>query len=307
MTLLRVLIDLIRGALIGIVEIIPGVSGGTLALIIGVYERLIDSASEFVRGLVHLVVDPPRGRGLGTAKKHFRAVAWPLLIPLAAGMVGGLLLAARIVAPLVEAHPVESRAFFAGLILVALWVPARMVGGRWTWREWALAAPSAVVAFLVTGLPAAAGAEPGPLMIAVGGALAVCALALPGMSGSFILLLLGMYAPTLAAVNDRDLAYLGLFIAGMAIGFGLFVRGLQWLLRHRRRVTLAIMTGLMAGSLRALWPWQTEDRVLLAPGGDIAGPVLWFALGMLLIGATLVIESWLVRRRIANGVAVLRG
>ncbi|SJM48973.1 DUF368 domain-containing protein [Gulosibacter sp. 10] len=307
MTLLRVLIDLIRGALIGIVEIIPGVSGGTLALIIGVYERLIDSASEFVRGLVHLVVDPPRGRGLGTAKKHFRAVAWPLLVPLAVGMVGGLLLAARIVAPLVEAHPVESRAFFAGLILVALWVPARMVGGRWTWREWALAAPSAVVAFLVTGLPAAAGAEPGPLMIAVGGALAVCALALPGMSGSFILLLLGMYAPTLAAVNDRDLAYLGLFLAGMAIGFGLFVRGLQWLLRHRRRITLAIMTGLMAGSLRALWPWQTEDRVLLTPSGDIAGPVLWFALGMLLIGATLVIESWLVRRRIANGVAVLRG
>ncbi|KAB1644223.1 DUF368 domain-containing protein [Gulosibacter chungangensis] len=302
---LRTLIDFIRGALIGIVEIIPGVSGGTVALIIGVYERIIDSAGEFVRGIVHLVLDPPRGRGLATVKHHFRQVAWPLLVPLAIGMILGLLTAAAIVAPIVENHPVQSRAFFAGLILIALWVPARMVGGRWTWREWALAIPSAALAFWFTGLPTGNMSDPSLFLVAVAGAFAVCALAIPGMSGSFILLVMGLYEPTLAAVNDRDFGYLGVLLAGMAVGFALFVRTLQWLLKHHRRVSLAIMTGLMAGSLRALWPWQSESGLAQPPGSDAWLTLLWFVIGALVVTATLVVESWLVRRRIANGVAVI--
>ncbi|MGO1542990.1 MAG: DUF368 domain-containing protein [Gulosibacter sp.] len=305
-TLLRTLIDLIRGALIGVVEIIPGVSGGTVALIIGVYERLIDSASEFVRGVVHLVIDPPRGRGLKKSKEHFRQVAWPLLIPLGVGMIAGLLAAAATIAPIVEAYPVQSRAFFAGLIVIALWVPARMVGGRWTWREWALAIPSAVLAFWFTGLPGGTMSDPSLVIVMLAGAVAVCALAIPGMSGSFILLLFGLYEPTLAAVNNRDFAYLGTFLLGMVIGFALFVRGLQWLLNHQRRISLAIMTGLMVGSIRALWPWQTEDRVLEAPGADVGVTILWFVIGAVIVTATLLVESWLVRRRIANGVDVFR-
>ncbi len=303
--MLRTLIDFIRGALIGVVEIIPGVSGGTVALIIGVYERLIDSAGEFVRGLVHLVIDPLRGRGLQKAKQHFRQVAWPLLVPLAIGMITGLLTAAAIIAPIVENHPIQARAFFAGLILIALWVPARMVGGRWTWREWALAIPSAALAFWFTGLPTGNTSNPSLWLIALAGALAVCALAIPGMSGSFILLVMGLYEPTLAAVNDRNFGYLGVFLAGMAIGFALFVRTLQWLLRHHHRVSLAIMTGLMAGSIRALWPWQSEEGGMLAPGQDAGITALWFVIGAVVVAATLLVESWLVRRRIANGTDVL--
>lgn len=302
---LRTLIDFIRGALIGIVEIIPGVSGGTVALIIGVYERIIDSAGEFVRGFVHLVIDPPRGRGLATAKHHFQQVAWPLLVPLAVGMILGLLTAAAIVAPIVENYPVQSRAFFAGLILIALWVPARMVGGRWTWREWALAVPGAALAFWFTGLPTGNTSDPNLFLVAIAGAVAVCALAIPGMSGSFILLVMGLYEPTLAAVNDRDFGYLGVLLLGMAVGFALFVRTLQWLLKYHRRVSLAIMTGLMAGSLRALWPWQTEEGLAQAPGSDAWVTALWFVIGAVVVTATLLVESWLVRRRIANGVAVI--
>lgn len=305
MRFLRTLIDFIRGALIGVVEIIPGVSGGTVALIIGVYERLIDSAGEFVRGCVRLVTDVPRGRGFARAGGHFRQVAWMLLLPLGVGMLVGLVGAAAVVAPLVEHYPEQSRAFFAGLILVALVVPARMVGGRWTWREWALAVPSAVLAFVFTGLPTGTVGDPNLWFVAIAGAIAVCALAVPGMSGSFILLLFGLYAPTLAALNDRDIGYIAVFVAGMAIGFALFVRALQWLLEHRRRITLAIMTGFMAGSLRALWPWQTEDRALLEPGGNVLGMVGWFVLGMAIVAGMLVVEAWLVRRRIASGVDVL--
>lgn len=305
MKLVRTLVDFVRGALIGVVEIIPGVSGGTIALIIGVYEKLIDSAGEFVRGLVRLATDLPRGRGTERAREHFAQVAWSVILPVAVGMVVALLTAARIVAPLVEAHPVSSRAFFAGLILIALAVPARMVGGRWTAREWALAVPAAIAAFLVTGLPSASTGEPRLIFVALAAAIAVCALAMPGLSGSFVLLVFGLYEPTLEALNERDIAYLAVFIAGMTIGFALFVQVLRWLLAHHHRITLALMTGLMAGSLRALWPWQGEDRELLAPTGDVTPVVAWFALGMIIVLAILAVESALVRRRLASGEDVL--
>lgn len=298
MRVVRIIIDLLRGALIGVVEIIPGVSGGTVALIIGVYERLIDSIGEFVRGMVRAVLDLPRGRGFGAAGGHIARVEWRLVIPLAVGMVAALLVAAQVVAPLVEAHPVESRAFFGGLMLVALIVPARMVGGLWGLRECVLGALAAVAGFMISGLPSVAVDDPALGLVGLAGAIAVCALVLPGMSGSFVLLVMGIYEPTLRAVNERDLAYLGVFIVGMVIGMALFVQVLRWLLRHHHRVTLALMTGLMAGSLRALWPWQGDERALLEPSGDVLPIVLWFGLGIVIVTAMLVVERMLVHSRV---------
>ena len=140
----RTFLDLLRGALIGVVEIIPGVSGGTIALIIGVYEILIESVGEFVHGVVALVTGPLRGRGTGPAREHFARVRWDVVIPVGIGMVLALVAAARIVAPLVEQYPQPARALFAGLILVSLRVPYRMVGARWQAREWILAGAAAV-------------------------------------------------------------------------------------------------------------------------------------------------------------------
>lgn len=293
----RTLLDLVRGACIGVVEIIPGVSGGTVALIIGVYERLIESAGELVRGLVRMVIDGPRGRGLARAREHFSRVSWSMIIPLAIGMVLALVTAARFVAPLVEEYPVHSRAFFAGLILVAIAIPARMVGGRWRGREWALAVPAAVGGFLAAGLPSATMDDPSLVLVAVAAAVAVCALAMPGLSGSFILLVLGLYQPTLEALNERNIPVIAVFLTGMVLGFGLFVQLLRWLLKNHARITLAIMTGLMAGSLRALWPWQGDERELLAPSGDVAAVSGWFVLGMVIVAVILVVESVWVRRR----------
>ena len=120
---------------------------------------------------------------------------------------------------------------------------------------------------------------------------------LPGVSGSFLLLTVGMYAPTLAAVNDRNLGYLGAFIVGAALGLGVFVSGLQWLLANHYRVTLVIMTGLMLGSLRALWPWQGSSNELLAPSGDVILVGALFLGGAALVTALIVIEHRLVARK----------
>jgi putative membrane protein len=120
---------------------------------------------------------------------------------------------------------------------------------------------------------------------------------LPGVSGSFLLVTVGLYAPTLAALNNRDLPYIGAFIAGAILGLSVFVSGLQWLLENRHRITLVVITGLMVGSLRALWPWQTDSNGLLAPGEGIPSAVAFFAAGVIVVLVLIAVESVLVRRR----------
>lgn len=291
----RRLIDLVRGALIGVVEVAPGVSGGTVALLVGVYDDLIGSAGHLVRGVVRGGSDLVRGQGTRRARQHFGAVSWAVVVPVGIGMVLAVVSASAVVAPLFDEHPVETRALFAGLVVASIAVPARMVGDRWRAREVLTALGAAVLAFALTSIPSSAPLEPSPVVIVLSAAVAVCALVMPGLSGSFVLLTIGMYAPTLAAVNERDLAYLGLFLLGAVVGLGSFVSGLQWLLEHRRRVTLAVMTGLMAGSLRALWPWQTDTGQVLAPSGGLLVPGALFVVGLVVVSA--VVHASRVRAR----------
>ncbi|MFB8892379.1 MULTISPECIES: DUF368 domain-containing protein [Microbacterium] len=305
MPVARMLLDAGRGALIGTVEIIPGVSGGTVALIIGVYETLIESAGHLARGVARGVADGVRGRGMTRARAELAAVRWSVVLPVGVGMITAVLVASAVLAPIIEAEPVASRALFAGLILASLVVPIRMVGGRWRMREYAVAVVGAVAGFALTSLPQVDPLEPPLPVVALAAAFAVCALVLPGVSGSFILLAVGMYAPTLAAVNERDFLYLGVFILGAMIGLGMFVSVLQWLLIHRRRIMLATMTGLMIGSLRALWPWQ-EGGAVQAPGPDALPALLLVVLGAAAVGGVLLIESAVLRRaarRLESGAA----
>lgn len=298
--LARLLIDLVRGGLIGIVEIVPGVSGGTIALIIGVYETLIDGAGHLARGAALLVADGLRGRGIRRALEHFRSVRWSVVLPLGVGMLIAIVAGAALLAPLLESNPIQTKALFAGLIAASLIVPIRMVGGRWRAHEIVIALLAGATSFLLTGLPPAAEADPSLIVVAIAAAFAVCALVLPGVSGSFLLLTVGMYAPTLAAVNDRDLVYLGAFVVGAILGLGLFVSGLQWLLAHRHRITLVVMTGLMLGSLRALWPWQTEGNELQAPDEAVGSAVLLFVIGIVVVLALIAIEAVLLKRRVLS-------
>lgn len=300
--MLRALFNAVRGAVIGVVEVIPGVSGGTVALIIGLYEDLIDSAGHLARGVVRLGLDLPRRRGSSAAVGHLRQVKWAVVLPAGVGMLLAIVAAAAVLGPLLEDHPVGTRALFAGLIAASIIVPVRMVGRRWRRVEVVLALVAMVVAFFLTSLPRLGPTEPALPVVAIAAAVAVCALVIPGVSGSFILLVLGMYAPTLAAVNDRDFVYLGLFVLGAVVGLGAFVSLLQWLFREHRGVTLAVMTGLMTGSLRALWPWQTENGGALAPEADLTAPIVLFVVGIVVVTAMLVVEHVVAGRRVPEAV-----
>jgi putative membrane protein len=215
-----------------------------------------------------------------------------VVVPVLVGMIAGIFLGAALLEPLITANPVETRAVFAGLILASLIVPIRMVGSQWNVTLVGVALIAAGATFLLTGLPALAGGVNSLVFVAPAAALAVCALVLPGVSGSFLLVTLGMYEPTLAAVNQRGFAYLGVFLAGAIVGIAAFVRVLQWMLTQHRVVTLVVMTGLMAGSLRALWPWQGSSRELLAPAPDSAGIWLLMLAGVGVVATLVLVEKF---------------
>lgn len=286
---------MVRGGLIGAAEAVPGISGGTVALVVGVYEALIVSAGHMVSGLKALLTDRAR------AREEFRQVRWDVVLPVVLGMGPALVIALRLLGPAVEAYPVQMRALFLGMVGASLVVPITMVGDRWRPRDYLVAMLGVVAAFLITGAPQVAD-SPGLPIVFVAAAIAICALVMPGVSGSFILLTFGIYEPTSRAVSEFDLGYIAVFMAGMVVGLSLFVKGLQWLLQHQRRLTLVAATGLIAGALRGVWPWLTEDRQLLAPQDDVLA-----AVGLCVFGAALVLGIFFVerraKRRLADGAA----
>lgn len=280
--------NLIRGFLIGIAEVIPGVSGGTIALIVGVYQRIIDSAAAASRAILEVL----RLRWTN-AGAELRRIDFSLLLPLLIGMVAAIFLAAQVVSTLLEAQPENMRGLFFGMILVSLFVPYRLVGMRWAARDYALALLAAAGSFGLLSLPRALEQQPQLWLVFLVAMIAVCALVLPGVSGSFLLLTLGFYAPTIAAVTNLDLGYLAVFVLGAITGLALFSNLLSWLLENRRRITLVFMTGLMLGSLRAIWPWQSESGEFL-PLSTLE-PAAFLALG-----AALVLGIMFIERRVTN-------
>ncbi len=280
-------LDVLRGVLIGAAEVVPGVSGGTIALLVGVYNTLIGSASVLVRAVV--------GTFSSSRNELWREVTlltWWRVGAILAGMGSAVIVAARILEPLIESYPEHTRGLFSGLIMASLVVPLRMAGGIKGWKDSFVVVVAAALTFFLTGLPAGSIDNPSMWVVMLAAALAICALVLPGVSGSFLLLSIGLYEPTIQAVNDRNFGYLGVFAVGAVLGLGSFVVVLQWLLANRTRITLLVMTGLMAGSLRALWPWQTDDRQLMAIGSNGAEVGAWTLVGLVAVS----VMVWLERR-----------
>ena len=292
--MISTLINALRGALIGVAEVIPGVSGGTVALIVGIYETLIGAIADAVTAARQAVGLAHGGASLRKAGARVRALPWGLLLPVGVGMGVALVLGAKFIEPLLEEQPVAMRALFLGLVLAGSYVPAHMVlrtaPGAWRAREMLIALAVAAVTFVLMGLPPGDVSDPGPVAIVASAAVAICALVLPGVSGSFLLLTLGMYEPTIAAVNERDFAYLALFALGAVVGLAAFVSVLRWLLEHRARITLIVIVGLMVGSLRALWPWQGDNRELLAPTTQVGLAVALFLAGIVVVAVLIVVE-----------------
>ncbi len=249
----------VRGIIMGSADLVPGVSGGTMALVTGIYERLVAT----VRAFTGLPVAVVRGRG----REGVRKVEWLLLLPVLAGMGTAIVAGAGIVPQLLEDHPERTSALFLGMIVASLPIPWRMIEDR-SGRSWWLAVVGAIVAFVLSGLPPGSIDDPAMVVVFLAAAVAICAMILPGVSGSYLLLVFGMYQVTLDAVHERELAYVAVFALGALTGLALFSRVLGWLLEHHHGTTMALLVGLMVGSIRALWPWQEGDeRTILAPSG----------------------------------------
>ena len=300
--MLRVPLNLLRGFLIGMAELVPGVSGGTVALVTGVYEHLIDSASHVLAGLRALVTGPDRGAAV---REELRRTDWTLVLPVLLGMATAVLTVAGVMEGFVTGAPEHARGLFLGLVAASILVPLRMLpprNGAPTWTGVAVFAVAAVTAFVLVGLAGGGEVEDPPLLlVAAAAAVAICALVVPGVSGSFFLLAVGMYSVTLTAVDERDLVYIAAFGLGAAVGLGSFVQVLRWALSRHRRTTLLAMAGLMLGSLRALWPWQTggDDHAAgqaVAPYEPVLGP-----LGLVVLGLVVVLTLILVEDRMAVG------
>jgi putative membrane protein len=280
------LANVIRGFLMGSADVVPGVSGGTVALVLGIYERLVHNIRTAAGSLGSLV----RGR-LGEARHRIGGVEWSFLLPLLAGIGIAIVSLAALLERLLEDEPQAVAGAFFGLVLGSIPI-AWLLVRHWDVKRWTLAAVVAAAAFALLGLRSEEVGRPALWMFFGAGLIAIVAMILPGISGSFILLMIGMYEAVLAAVNDRSLSRLAVFAVAAVVGLSAFSTLLDRLLRDHHDTMMAALIGLMAGSLRVLWPWPdgTDTAALARPtewgvpllvaiAGFVAVTILGFAAG----------------------------
>ena len=263
----------LKGAAMGVAEVIPGVSGGTIAFITGIYERLLDAIRSFGPSLW-------RHWRAGGLAELWRAVDGNFLTALGIGMVAGALVALKVIDGLIRGYPVLLWAFFFGLIVAsAIYVGRRLT--RWGAAEFALLAAGLAAAVGIAllnpaGISPEFQASPWFLVVVFGAAsVAICALILPGVSGSFMLLVMGLYVIVIPALKalllDRDwekLPLVAAFGAGALFGLLFFSHVVSWLFRRWHNQTLAVLTGFMVGSLLTIWPWNVPTQIVRHPEGE---------------------------------------
>jgi len=238
----------LKGFCMGASDVIPGVSGGTMAFILGIYEELIDAIKSFDLNVIKLLLSLKIGKAL-------EYVSWKFLLAVLSGILLAIFSLARGLEWLLENKPIVLWPFFLGLILASVWMVSKRVT-RWQPTTIAAAVISTLIAFVIVGMVPTQTPE-APWFVFLSGALAICAMILPGISGSFILVLLGKYQYILSAVNDRNFVALLIFSAGAAVGITSFARLLSWLFKRYHNLTVAMLTGFMLGSLRKIWSETT--------------------------------------------------
>lgn len=266
----------VAGFAMGIAELVPGFSGGTVALVAGIYERLIASIRQGARTLSLLVRGRPKD-----ALRALLAIDWAFVTVLLVGMFTAVLLLASTLERLLEQRPAELRGVFLGLILGASLVALRQLREP-SARHALVGAASAVAFFVLLGFSRGAITEPSAWWFLLGGGLSIMAWILPGVSGSFLLVVLGLYTGVIGALSDRDLALMALFAIGALLGLAAFSTLLNWVLAHYHDLLLAILIGLMVGSARVLWPWPADKALGSAQMGAPPGAeaFLTVALGL---------------------------
>lgn len=238
---------LLKGMAMGAADVVPGVSGGTIAFISGIYEELILSINAIGPGLLKIF----REEGL---RGCWKAVNGNFLLALFCGIGISVISLSKGISWLLENEPVLLWAFFFGLVLASIFYVGKAIS---QWRAVVLftMAVGAVLAFLVVSLPVSEQNESLPYLF-LSGALAVCAMILPGISGAFILVLLGSYKTVLDAVHERDFQLLAIVALGALFGLLSFSKLLKWMFSKFKDATLALLTGFIIGSLPKIWPWK---------------------------------------------------
>lgn len=250
----------VKGFCMGASDVVPGVSGGTMAFILGIYEELIDAIKSFdLKSLQFLV----------TLK--FRSlldrISWQFLLTVGIGIFTAIFTLSKLLSWLLQNRPVFIWSFFLGLILASMLSVSRRVE---TWRilTWLCLVGGTLGSYFLVGLvPVSTPNDYWFLFLC--GAVAICAMILPGISGSYILVLLGKYQYVLDAVNHRDFLVLGLVAAGACVGIIAFSRILGWLLKNYHDLMVATLIGLMIGSLRKVWPWKETLASVVDPHGQM--------------------------------------
>ena len=231
----------------GAANVIPGVSGGTMALILGIYEELINAIRSINLKFLRLIT-------LFKIRDALTSVSWTFLLPICLGILLATFSLAEALSWLLDSYPVIVWSFFFGLILSSVFAVSRVVK-KWRIPTFIAIALGAITAYFLFGLIPVSTPD-APWFIFASGFIAICAMILPGISGAYILVLLGKYQYILEALNNKDFETLLILIAGAMVGLISFVQIIGWLLKRCHDLTMAILIGLMLGSLRKIWPWK---------------------------------------------------
>ncbi|NVJ87153.1 MAG: DUF368 domain-containing protein [Algoriphagus sp.] len=255
----KYLLTYLKGMAMGAADIVPGVSGGSIALITGIYQQLLNSINSFNRENLSLLLQ-------WELKKFFKSVNGTFLLSLLLGILTSIFTLSKLITYLMDVHPIPLWSFFCGLILVSAFIILKEIK-RWHLGVILALIVGTLLAWWVTELPPTS--SPDAIWFTfIAGAIAICAMILPGISGSFILLILGKYENILAAVSERDFLTLGVFALGCVVGILSFSRLISWLLRKFYATTIGLLSGFMLGSINKLWPWKIVTQYRISSSGE---------------------------------------
>jgi putative membrane protein len=246
--LIHYIVVYLKGIAMGAADVVPGVSGGTIAFISGIYEELLSSISSVNFNTLKLL----KKEGIRAA---WKAINGNFLAALLLGIFTSIVSLAKIISWLLENKPILVWSFFFGLVLASILYIAKQIT-KWNILMFVLLIVGALVAYYITTLQPLISENSSLGFMFLAGALAICAMILPGISGSFILVLLGAYKPVLEAIHTKDFQLIAVLGAGAVIGLLSFSRVLKWMFAHYKNATLAILTGFILGSLNKIWPWK---------------------------------------------------
>ncbi|WP_418498413.1 DUF368 domain-containing protein [Flagellimonas sp.] len=282
----------LKGMAMGAADVVPGVSGGTIAFISGIYEELITSINNIDLSLITVL----RKEGI---KAFWNKINGNFLLALFAGIFISVLSLAKFLSWLLENEPVLLWSFFFGLVVASVFFVGKEIQ-KWNLGTVVVFVLGAVVAYFITELPVSENTDSLPYLF-MSGALAVCAMILPGISGAFILVLLGSYKTILDAVHERDIKIVLTVALGAIVGLLSFARLLKWMFNNYKNITLALLTGFILGSLNKIWPWKkvlqirtfgdktiVVDDVNVLPGAFEGDNQLMLAIILAILGFSLI-------------------